>query len=133
MSAPEQQKRRFSIIRVLVLLGAVCLAFYAISEGFLIAWRPVVIREATPDDQIGKGYFGFEAETNGVDQIRNIAVAEGTFSKNTWLSAWQYLVRSGNIEQVSAFTVGRSPNRIPGPARRAAATLRHRPSTMTAR
>jgi hypothetical protein len=110
MLNPEQEKPRFSIFRVLVALGVVFLSFYAISEGFLIAWRHVVVRKATPDDEIARRYFGFEVEK--VDEVRNIAVAEGTFSKNTWLSAWLYLVRSGNVEQVSGFTVGRSPNRV---------------------
>ncbi len=110
MPTTEQQKPRFSIFRVLVALGVVFVSFYAISEGLLIAWRPVRIRTATNDDKIATRYFGFDVDK--VDDVRNIAVAEGTFSKNTWLSEWLYLVRSGKIDQVSGFTVGRSPNRL---------------------
>lgn len=106
----EQAKPRFSIIRVLTALFCIGLVLYLVSEGVLISWRPIVIREATAEDQIRNRYFGFDAEE--VDAVRNFAVAEGTFSKDTWLSAWLYLVQSGKADEVNAFTVGRSPNRI---------------------
>ena len=47
--------------------------------------------------------------------IGKIAVADGTFTKGTWLSAWLYVVRSGSTQEMNAFTVGRSPNRIGEP------------------
>jgi hypothetical protein len=97
---------------ILGLLGASTILYW-VSEGLLIAGRPVVIRNAALNDKTVRRYIGFDVDE--VDVVRNIAVAEGTFSKDTWLSTWLYVVRSGKIENGSGFTVGRSPNRIGEP------------------
>lgn len=110
MSETGRQKGNSKIGWVLLGLSVIGVFLYAAPEGFLIAWRPIIVRAATADDKIAPRYFGFDVET--VDSVRNIAVVEGTFSKDTWLSAVQYVVRSGNSQTVTGFTVGRSPNRI---------------------
>ena len=100
---PEKNWRRFSMKRLflIVLLPAVALGVYR----WLFA--PVTIRPATASDPIRERYFGFEAEKV---TIRNIAIAEGTFSHSTWLSTAFYLVEAGKVTQLSASTVGRTPH-----------------------
>jgi hypothetical protein len=91
------------LIAVLVL--SVCSAVY-----FGLSRKVVSIREAGADDPIHKRYFGIDGEAGFA--IRNIAVVEGSFSRSTWLSATLYAVRSGKIDEINSFAVGRSPNRI---------------------
>ena len=74
--------------------------------------KELTIRAATPADPIAQRYFGFQSDDL---RPRNIVVVSGTFTKSTWLSASLYLVQSGSIQEINAFTVGRSPNQIGSP------------------
>ncbi len=86
---------------------------YCPFRGLLLAGKPVTVRAADENDKVYERYFGITAKDGTV--IRNIAVVEGTFTKSTWLSAWLYAVKAGSKEEINAFTVGRSPNRIGEP------------------
>ena len=84
------------------------------------AWllRPVVdIRAAEPNDRIYERYFGIDPydDTAGDVIVKNIVIATGTFTLDTWMSASLYHVKSGEIHELNAFTVGRSPNQLGAP------------------
>ena len=83
---------------------------YFLSDGLLVALRPVVLRAATEDDKLRDEYFCVLPMPEMT--VRNIVVVEGTFARDTWLTASLYVVRAGSVEELSGFTVGRSPNRI---------------------
>ncbi len=102
----------------LVIAGflAVLVLGYLANQGLLIAWRPIVVRAAIPSDPVRDDYFGidsWEKDLNFV--VRNIAVIEGTFSRDSWVSACLYDVQSGSVIEANAFTVGRTPNQCPSP------------------
>jgi hypothetical protein len=87
------------------------IALFAVVLAIWLVWtrKAVTVRPAEPDNQVYSKYFGIDEEAK---QLRNIAVVEGTFTKSTWLSSSLYFVKAGQIEELNAFTVGRSPNRI---------------------
>ena len=93
---------------------AVALIALSFSGWFL---RSVVdVRAATATDRIYERYFGIDSyEEDVAVTYRNIAVATGTFTLGTWMSASLYHVNGGNVQEINAFTVGRSPNRIGAP------------------
>src|SRR5262245_49026811 len=93
-----------TVVVMLLLMG------YGVSQGLLIAWRPIVIREATPDDETFERYFGIDSE--GSPQLRNIAVLEGAFSTWTQPVARLYLVQDGKVDEVNAFDFGRSLHQV---------------------
>jgi hypothetical protein len=88
---------------------------YLFSEGLAISCNAVLVRAAKENDKVYDAgqYFGIWPKDNMT--IRNIVVAEGTFTKDTWLSASLCAVKAGSVEVQNAFTVGRSPNRIGEP------------------
>lgn len=76
----------------------------------------VDVRAATTTDRTYERYFGIDSyEENVVVTFRNIAVATGTFTLGTWMSASLYHVKGGDVQEINAFTVGRSPNQIGAP------------------
>lgn len=76
----------------------------------------IEVRAAGSDDPISNRYFGIDTSDKNNDvKIRNIAVVTGTFTLNTWLSASLYHVKSGEIQEINSFTVGRTPNAIGAP------------------
>ena len=79
--------------------------------------RPVVdVRAAGATDGTYERYFGIDSIQEGdVVTFRNIAVATGTFTLRTWMSASLYHVRGGDIQEINAFRVGRSPNQVGAP------------------
>jgi hypothetical protein len=84
------------------------------------AWllRPVVdIRAAESTDPIYDRYFSIDSVGNesGKSTIRNIAIATGIFTHGTWLSASLYHVKSGEVHEINAFTVGRTTFDIGAP------------------
>ncbi len=83
-------------------------------RGITIAWEPVKIRPAILADPVDEHYF---STTPGEDIPfqGNVVVAEGTFSKRTWLTAVLYVVRSGEAKELDALSLGRSPNRFGEP------------------
>jgi hypothetical protein len=103
------QRFRFTIKQLLVaiLIFSVVLAVW-------LGWfrEAVIVRPPTSNAPVLERYFGIDDPTS---EIRNIAVVEGVFTKSTWLSGALYLVRAGKVEEVNAFTVGRSPNRLGEP------------------
>jgi hypothetical protein len=114
-AAPAAADRSFrwrscgtTVVAGLVLLNLV----YLFSEGLAISCNAVVARIADQDEKVTdpERYFGISPK-DGVT-IRDVAVAEGTFTKDTWLSAWLYAVKAGSVEKQNGFTLGRSPSRI---------------------
>jgi hypothetical protein len=91
---------------LLLLIGIV-----AVLLGIWVGWirKEITVRPARAEDRLYQRYFGIDEEGA---RVRNIVIAKGTFTKSTWLSAALYLVQSGAVQEVNAFTVGRSPNRI---------------------
>lgn len=79
--------------------------------------RSVVdVRAATATDHTYERYFGIDSfEEDVVVKFRNIAVATGTFTHGTWMSASLYHVNGGDVQEINAFTVGRTPNEIGAP------------------
>ena len=76
----------------------------------------VDVRAATPTDRTYERYFGIDSyEEDVVVTFRNIAVATGTFTLGTWMTASLYHVNGGDVQEINAFTVGRSPNQIGAP------------------
>lgn len=84
----------------------------------LVAWWLVQfsldIRAATTSDPVRERYFGIDTESPQT-QIRNLAVATGTFTLDDRLSAALYHVKAAEIVLVNRFSVGRSPNQIGAP------------------
>lgn len=109
----KHTKPLFTVTRVLIALFCFGFVAYLISEGVLISWQPIMVRAATPDDEIRSRYFGISSK--GDPQIRNIAVLEGTFTKSTFPVAYLYLVRDGKVDDLAGFDFGRSTNQIGGP------------------
>lgn len=94
-----------------VAVGVIAVVF----SGWLL--RPVVdVRAATADDHAYGRYFGIDSgeEQVGV-KFRNIAVATGTFTLGTRISAALYHVHAGHFEEINSFAVGRSPNQLGAP------------------
>jgi hypothetical protein len=92
----------------------------AILALFVFLWllRPAIdLRAATSNDRTYDSYFGVSSDDDaaGAVTFRNIAVATGTFTLDTWLTASLYHVKSGEIHDINGFTVGRSPNQIGAP------------------
>lgn len=79
--------------------------------------RSVVdVRAATATERTYERYFGIDSyEEDVVATFRNIAVVTGTFTLGTWMSASLYHVNRGDVQEINAFTVGRSPNQIGAP------------------
>jgi hypothetical protein len=86
---------------------------YLFSEGLAVSCNAVLVRPANANDRVYEKYFGIWPKDNMT--IRNIVVAEGTFTKDTWLSVCLCAVKGGSVEVQNVFTVGRSPNRIGEP------------------
>jgi hypothetical protein len=106
----EQHSRPRFTTKQLLLAIALFAGVFAI--GLVWTRKVVTVRPAEPHDHVYPDYFGID---EGAEQVRNIAVVEGTFTKSTWLSSSLYSVKAGQIEELNAFTVGRSPNQIGGP------------------
>jgi hypothetical protein len=92
----------------------------AVAAILVSAWllRPVVdIRAAESNDLIYERYFGIDSFDDNADEVtfKNIVIATGTFTLNTWMSASLCHVKSGETHELNAFTVGRSPNQIGAP------------------
>lgn len=84
-----------------------------IAAALLAVWRwlnaPIALRPAVASDRVYERYFGLFSEQA---KIRNVAVAEGVFSRGTWLSTSLYVAEGGQVTQLGSYTVGRSPNRL---------------------
>jgi hypothetical protein len=78
----------------------------------VLLWPRVYVREAISTDKTYDRYFGAPHE-NSI--ARNIAVAEGTFTLGTWLTGHLYHVQDGEVQELNAFSVGRTPNAIGAP------------------
>ena len=106
--SPPSERRglRFTLRQLFVGIAVV-----AILLGIWVGWirKVVTIRPAGDSDPVRGRYFGIDDENAN---IRNIAVANGTFTKSTWLSASLSAVQGGQVQELNAFTVGRSPNQI---------------------
>ena len=90
-------------------IGATSAVLAILVSGWLL--RPIVdIRAATAKDRTYDRYFGIDSYDETVR--RNIAVATGSFTLDTWVSASLYHVKSGQVREINAFTVGRSRNQI---------------------
>jgi len=102
----ERGRFRFTLkqLSIAVALVAVLLGNWV---GFIR--KAVTIRPARGDDEIRESYFGIDGEDA---EIRNIAVAKGTFTKSTRLSASLIAVQGGQSREINGFTVGRTPNEI---------------------
>jgi hypothetical protein len=96
---------RFSMKRLflIVLVAAATLGVWRWLNG------PIDVRPAMASDPIYERYFGIYSEHA---TVRNIAVAEGMFSRSTWLSASFHVAEGGRLTQLSSHTLGRSPNRL---------------------
>jgi hypothetical protein len=97
-------------------IGAACAAVAI----FVSCWflrSTVDIRAATADDRLYDRYFGFEFNEPAARDVKitNFFVATSTFTLDTWVSANLYHVKSGKIEDMNGFVVGRSPNQIGAP------------------
>lgn len=115
MADPQSVKKRWRWPRGAT-VGCVIVALlfaYLVSQGLLIAWKPLCVRAATPTDPVREKYFGIDPD-DGV-QFHNIAVIEGAFSHSTWIEAGLHIVESGKIRPLNGFVVGRSPNQIGAP------------------
>ncbi len=106
-------RRRFPRSCKAVGIGTALFFLYMLTEGLLIAMRPVLLRESTPDDKLRDKYFCIQPMPEMT--TRNIVVAEGTFARDTWLTGVLYLVRNGSVQDLNGFTVGRSPARLGEP------------------
>lgn len=104
----QEIRWRFSMKRMFVIVLVVAAALGA----WRWANRPIVIRPATASDRIYERYFGLLYSEE--ESIRNIAVAEGSFSHSTWLSTALYVVEAGRVTPLGSSTVGRSPNQLGG-------------------
>ena len=114
-----------------VLGGVVTVPLFAVGRGVVAticaitaiiaaSWfsRPTVaIRAPDADDPVRERYFNIVSNENPSAQItyKNIAVARGTFTLGTRLTATLYYVKSGEVRSISDLTVGRSPNVIGEP------------------
>lgn len=101
---------RFSIKHLLIVVSILALVL-----GIYLVWlRDVVtISAASVDEEIHTDYyFGIDDRPAEITNILNIS---GVFKKRTRLHANLYLVRNGSVENVTGFSVGRSPNRIGEP------------------
>lgn len=78
----------------------------------IILWPRVSIRAATSADKTYERYFGGPQDNF---TACNIAVASGTFTLGTWLTGELHHVHQGQIQELNAFSVGRSPNQIGAP------------------
>ncbi len=92
----------------------------AVTAIIVAVWllRPIVdVREPNYSDRVYDRYFGIDSHQTSPDDItyKNIAIATGIFTLDTWISAALYHIKSGNIREINAFTVGRSPNQIGAP------------------
>ncbi|MBX3448608.1 MAG: hypothetical protein KF777_03560 [Planctomycetaceae bacterium] len=96
-------------------IGLAAAFFTVLVSGWLL--REIVdVRASTATDRIYERYFGIDSyEEDVVVSFRNIAVATGTFTLSTWLSASLYHIKGGDVQEINAFTVGRSPNQIGAP------------------
>jgi|SRR5579862_3188621 len=117
------RSRRSRVVWALASIGGFPLSLFLLflwSEGYGLAFQSVIVREPLLDDQPPepRRYFGFSDDEHGL-KPRNIAEITGPFSLGTWISAWFYAVRSGKVEEINAFTVGRSSNKIGAPTWRA--------------
>jgi hypothetical protein len=77
----------------------------------------VDVRAAKATDRLYDQYFGIGPNDDklGKADFRNIAIANGTFTLDTWLSASLYHVKRGEIQELNSITVGRCPNQIGAP------------------
>ena len=114
-----------------VLGGVVTVSLFAVGRGVVAticaitaiiaaSWfsRPTVaIRAPDADDPVRERYFNIVSNENPSAQItyKNIAVARGTFTRDTWLSAALYHVKAGEVRAINTLIVGRSPNIIGEP------------------
>jgi hypothetical protein len=117
------RSRRPRVVWVLASIGGFLSSLFLLilwSEGYGLVFQSVIVREPLLDDQRPEPhrYFGFSDDEDGL-KPRNIAEVTGPFSLGTWFSAWLNVVRSGKVEEINAFTVGRSSNRIGAPTWRA--------------
>lgn len=108
-ATPGKAGFRFTLKQLLFAIAVVSVVL-AIWIGFV--HKVVNVRPASSDDIVREHYFGIDEERT---EIRNIVVAKGTFTNSTWLSASLFAVQRGQIQEVNAFTVGRSPNQIGSP------------------
>lgn len=96
-------------------IGMAVVLVTLLSWGWLL--RSVVdIRAATATDRTYQRYFGIDSQDEDVVvTCRNIAVATGTFTLHTWISASLYHVSGGDVQEINGVTVSRSPNQIGAP------------------
>lgn len=108
MSTSKPPRFRFSLKQLFIAIGVISLLL-----GFWAGWirKVVTVRPARSDDKIRQRYFGIDEEKA---QVRNIAIAKGTFTKSTWLSASLFAIQGGQSQSLNSFTVGRTPNQIGG-------------------
>ncbi len=108
-SSPEPRRFRFTLKQLSIAVAVVAVVL-AIWVGLLR--KVVTIRPARGDDPVRERYFGIDDDNA---EIRNIAVARGTFTKSTWLSASLTAVQGGQSQEINGFTVGRSLSQIGSP------------------
>jgi hypothetical protein len=89
-----------------ILVTAVGVIFFILRPG-------LDVRSPNSSDPIHDDCFGIE--NTPTTKYRNVSVVTGVFTLHTWLSARLCRVKNGEIEHVSDFYVGRSPNRLGAP------------------
>lgn len=108
-TSAERRRIRFTLKQLTV---AVAVVAVLLTIWVCLSRKVITIRPARNDDPIRERYFGIDGQDA---VIRNIAVAKGTFTKSSWLSASLTVVQGGQFQEVNSFTVGRSPNQIGSP------------------
>ncbi len=98
--ASHRANRERTALSICGVAGVTCL---------LLLWPRVEIRAATPSDKVYERYFGSPRENF---TARNIAIANGTFTLGTWLTGQLFYVNDGKVQELNAFSVGRTPNAI---------------------
>lgn len=98
---PKPQSREIWFV---VASGLIVILFKLTVEGFFIAWHPIAIQELASRGTGGEGWIE-----------RNIAVVDGTFKKDTLVSASLFVVRSGKANEFNSFKFGRDPAELGKP------------------